>query len=340
MIGNEYMKKKHYTEVNLFDISEDVFHETDTNDFSPWSDLSINRIIQSGTGFTHGKQRVYHLFTKYNFTNAEKAVFLKEEYGIGGKSWDFHNADEDHGMIESSSKGLSISVWRNKNEYFGYDNSKTIPWTEFSKKIELLIATNKYMSDEDMKEYRQMDENDILPEWLMKRYGLYKDCSNEVITMRYIVLTEDCMPIESTLFKTDAPSHVIHQIENALHDFIMENNGEPIPSFIDMVHEKGYECAYVDDILDLNDYLMEQPDTEVYTVRYNKREKPEWLDESEVLIDQDEEYILLHDQDENVNQLYTYDGTFITTVQEETSTIEDALNEYEYGIQQSDDLEF
>ena len=83
--------RPHYTEVNLFDVSDDVFHEEDTNDFSPWSDRSINNILRIGSGFVNGKYRIYHLYTAMNVNAKDKATYLKNEYGIGGRTYDFKN---------------------------------------------------------------------------------------------------------------------------------------------------------------------------------------------------------------------------------------------------------
>lgn len=100
----------HYTEVNLFDVSEDVFHEEDTNDFSPWSEKSINTILRIGSGFVNGKYRIYHLYTAMNVNAKDKAIFLKNEYGIGGQTYDFKNKNQDKGSIDHDSKGLTVSV--------------------------------------------------------------------------------------------------------------------------------------------------------------------------------------------------------------------------------------
>ena len=100
----------HYTEVNLFDVSDDVFHEEDTNDFSPWSDRSINNILRIGSGFVNGKYRIYHLYTTMNVNAKDKAIFLKNEYGIGGQTYDFKNKKQDKGYIDHDSKGLTVCV--------------------------------------------------------------------------------------------------------------------------------------------------------------------------------------------------------------------------------------
>lgn len=94
----------HYTEVNLFDVSDDVFHEEDTNDFSPWSDRSINNILRIGSGFVNGKYRIYHLYTAMNVNAKDKAIFLKNEYGIGGQTYDFKNKKQDKGYIDHDYK--------------------------------------------------------------------------------------------------------------------------------------------------------------------------------------------------------------------------------------------
>lgn len=100
----------HYTEVNLFDVSDDVCHEEDTNDFSPWSDRSINNILRIGSGFVNGKYRIYHLYTAMNVNAKDKATYLKNEYGIGGRTYDFKNKKQDKGYIDHDSKGLTICV--------------------------------------------------------------------------------------------------------------------------------------------------------------------------------------------------------------------------------------
>lgn len=108
----------HYTEVNLFDVSDDVFHEEDTNDFSPWSEKSINTILRIGSGFVNGKYRIYHLYTAMNVNAKDKAIFLKNEYGIGGQTYDFKNKNQDKGSIDHDSKGLTVSVYSKDSASF------------------------------------------------------------------------------------------------------------------------------------------------------------------------------------------------------------------------------
>ena len=37
----------------------------------------------------NGKYRIYHLYTAMNVNVKDKAIFLKNEYGIGGQTYDF-----------------------------------------------------------------------------------------------------------------------------------------------------------------------------------------------------------------------------------------------------------
>lgn len=231
----------HYTEVNLFDVSDDVFHEEDTNDFSPWSDKSINNILRIGSGFVNGKYRIYHLYTAMNVNAKDKAVFLKNEYGIGGQTYDFKNKKQDKGLIDHDSKGLRVCVYSKDSESLLKDSeSKTFSWTDVSLHIEKLIATGKYLSDEEMEHYNSMNKDEILPAWLLEKCGLSD-----------------------------------------------------------------------------------------YTKNSQIMERPDWMDDYEILIDRDNDYVLLRDPDENVKQIWTADGAFfLSTVQLENETVQDAMEEY------------
>lgn len=234
----------HYTEVNLFDVSDDVFHEEDTNDFSPWSDRSINNILRIGSGFVNGKYRIYHLYTAMNVNVKDKAIFLKNEYGIGGQTYDFKNKKQDKGYIDHDSKGLTVCVSsKDSASLFKDYESKTFSWADVSSRIERLIATGKYFTDEEMEHYNSMNKDEILPAWLLEKCGL--------------------------------------------SDYT--NNSQTVA-------------------------------------------RPDWMEEYEILIDRDNDYVLLRDPDENVNQVWTASGKFLSTVQLENETVVEAMEEYYYNI--------
>lgn len=64
----------------------------------------------------------------------------------------------------------------------------------------------------------------------------------------------------------------------------------------------------------------------------NSYEEEIWMDEYEILIDRDNDYVLLRDPDENVNQVWTASGKFLSTVQLENETVAEAMEEYYYNI--------
>lgn len=234
----------HYVEVSLFDVSDDVFYEEDTNDFSPWSDRSINNILRIGSGFVDGKYRIYHLYTAMNVNAKDKATYLKNEYGIGGRTYDFKNKKQDKGYIDHDSKGLTICVSsKDSASLFKDSESKTFSWADVSSRIERLIATGKYFTDEEMEHYNSMNKDEILPAWLLEKCGLSD-----------------------------------------------------------------------------------------YTKNSQAVARPDWMEEYEILIDRDNDYVLLRDPDENVNQVWTASGKFLSTVQLENETVAEAMEEYYYNI--------
>lgn len=228
--------------------SDDVFHEEDTNDFSPWSDRSINNILRIGSGFVNGKYRIYHLYTAMNVNAKDKATYLKNEYGIGGRTYDFKNKKQDKGYIDHDSKGLTICVSsKDSASLFKDSESKTFSWADVSSRIERLIATGKYFTDEEMEHYNSMNKDEILPAWLLEKCGL--------------------------------------------SDYT--NNSQAVA-------------------------------------------RPDWMEEHEILIDRDDDYVLLRDPDENVKQVWTASGEFLSTVQLENETVDEAMEEYYHNISKGD----
>lgn len=167
------MNYEHYTEVNLFDICDDVFHEKETYRNDVWSKECMNRILQLGSGISGGKERIYSFFTQYDFSLADRAKFLKNEYGIGGRSYDFKNQNQDHGFIDHDSKGLTVCVSsKDSSSLFKDAESKTFSWADVSLRIEKLIASGNYFTDEEMEHYNSMNKDEILPDWLLKKYDI------------------------------------------------------------------------------------------------------------------------------------------------------------------------
>ena len=111
----------------------------------------IDAVLTRGSGFSEGKMRIYEQFQK-SFSAKENAVFLKNEYGIGGAYPIIVGAgiDEQH-----DGKGIRISK--------GIGNDKPhidLKWTQVEKRIAELIRLDRYLNPKEKAQY---------PEWLQKQ---------------------------------------------------------------------------------------------------------------------------------------------------------------------------
>lgn len=79
-------------------------------------------------------------------------------------------------------------------------------------------------------------------------------------------------------------------------------------------------------------WLLEKCGLSDYTNNSQTVARPDWMEEYEILIDRDNDYVLLRDPDENVNQVWTASGKFLSTVQLENETVVEAMEEYYYNI--------
>lgn len=108
---------------NAFDLSRD----------------DIEAALRYGSGFAQGKLRIYALYAQ-NPTPKEAAEFLKDEYGIGGRSWMY--LDGSSGFVDYSAKGMTFS--RN-----GFTEEAKCAWAVIEQIMRGLIDTGAYMSVKD-----------------------------------------------------------------------------------------------------------------------------------------------------------------------------------------------
>ena len=88
-----------------------------------------------------GKGRIYRFFTAYPaHTSKEKADFLKEEYGIGGRS---------HAVSGSDRSGESHDGKGIKLEKDGCSPVQ-LSWAQVAKRIDALIAHDRYMTQSEL----------------------------------------------------------------------------------------------------------------------------------------------------------------------------------------------
>lgn len=110
----------------------------------------IDSVLQEDSHIQDGKFRIYEQFSK-SLSSSENAEFLKNEYGLGGRSADHNGIAEDH-----NAKGIVLSTGRGENEQI-----LRLTWLQVEKRIRELISIDRYLSEIEKDEYYDwLDAND------------------------------------------------------------------------------------------------------------------------------------------------------------------------------------
>ena len=105
----------------------------------------IDHALDRGSGVEGGKGRIYEYFTA-DHTGKEKAAFLKDEYGIGGRSHAVSGAshsDESH-----DSRGIVLKKAGCANV--------VLSWTKVAARIDSLIQKDRFLSPREKERYAQL----------------------------------------------------------------------------------------------------------------------------------------------------------------------------------------
>ena len=98
--------------------------------------------LASGSGFERGKQRIAAYYAE-NHTQKERIEFLKNEYGTGGRSWNFQ--DGSSGFLDYDTSGIKLRSYPKGQE-------QRLKWPEVEKRIHVLIATGQYLDAQKSEE--------------------------------------------------------------------------------------------------------------------------------------------------------------------------------------------
>ncbi len=107
----------------------------------------IDHALDRGSGVEGGKGRIYEYFTA-DHTGKEKTAFLKDEYGIGGRSHAVSGAshsDESH-----DSRGIVLKK-------AGCANVE-LSWTKVAARIDALIQKDRFLSPREKERYAQLQQ--------------------------------------------------------------------------------------------------------------------------------------------------------------------------------------
>ena len=136
----------------------------------------IDHALDRGSGVEGGKGRIYEYFTA-DHTGKEKAAFLKDEYGIGGRSHAVSGAshsDESH-----DSRGIVLKK-------AGCANVE-LSWTKVAARIDSLIQKDRFLTPEEKARFEQLqrekDAERELPAQAQNEYNAIKEAHPDDIVL-------------------------------------------------------------------------------------------------------------------------------------------------------------
>lgn len=118
--------------------------------------------LRRGSGISDGKKRIYNFFNENNSLQ-ERADFLKNEYGTGGRS---HALSGERGSSEwHDAKGIKFEK-ENCSDVF-------LNWNQTAKRIQTLIERDRYIEKEELTE--QTENREDTKENIADRNELFKE---------------------------------------------------------------------------------------------------------------------------------------------------------------------
>ena len=158
-----------------------------------------NELRRHGSGFTGGKQRIIALYqTQPDRKLCAKA--LAKEYGIGGHSHDF--LDGSRGFVNHDGRGLEFDHYPEHKKF-------TLSWTQVEKYIDLMIQSDRYLTDKEKEHYTPpapvnakpdgaLDRaKNLIREFCQEEYDSEPDFSDlSKIGIAYTNATDEDIPIQ------------------------------------------------------------------------------------------------------------------------------------------------
>ena len=137
----------------------------------------IDKTLQQGSGFEQGKYRIYRQFQRSLSTN-DNVLFLKNEYGIGGSSSAYSDANFG---IDYDSRGLKLVK--------GYSDNRPellLSWNKVAERVKFLIKDNRYLNPKELEEYPNWLEKEEQKEELIEiEKNLAREEENKEFTYEY-----------------------------------------------------------------------------------------------------------------------------------------------------------
>ena len=158
-----------------------------------------NELRKHGSGFTGGKQRIMALYQTQPDRKL-RAKALAKEYGIGGHSHDF--LDGSRGFVNHDWKGLEF-------DHYPDHQKITLKWTQVEKYIDLMIQSDRYLTDREKEHYTPpapitvepdatlTHAKNLIREFCQEEYDSEPDFSDlSKIGVAYTHATDEDIPIQ------------------------------------------------------------------------------------------------------------------------------------------------
>ena len=158
-----------------------------------------NELRKHGSGFVGGKQRIMALYQTQPDRNL-RAKALAKEYGIGGHSHDF--LDGSRGFVTHNGRGLEF-------DHYPDHQKITLKWTQVEQYIDLMIQSDRYLTDEEKEHYTPSvpvsakpdadltRAKNLIREFCQEEYDSDPDFSNLAkIDIAYTYATDEEIPIQ------------------------------------------------------------------------------------------------------------------------------------------------
>ena len=158
-----------------------------------------NELRKHGSGFAGGKQRIMALYQSQT-DRTLRAKALAKEYGIGGHSHDF--LDGSRGFVNHDGRGMEFDHYPEHKKF-------TLSWTQVEKYIDLMIQSDRYLTDREKEHYTPpvpviaepnatlTHAKNLIRDFCLEEYDSAPDFSDPTkIGIAYTHATDEDIPIQ------------------------------------------------------------------------------------------------------------------------------------------------
>ena len=138
------VEKKEFPALDTVEVRNEDFITQDEIDYR----------LAGGSGFEHGKFRIYEYFME-GHDKKDNIAFLKNEYGTGGSSHALPGSDRAH--EDHDAKGIRLE----KGNYGSPYAKVLLNWNVVEKRIRELVQADKYLSPEGKEAYAQYKQEQV-----------------------------------------------------------------------------------------------------------------------------------------------------------------------------------